>query len=206
MRTKKFNIVSSWNAVMNSMYDWALEMSKSKHAMMALFLVAFSESSFFPIPPDVMMIPMILAAPKKAWKIALVATIGSVLGGYFGYYIGVYLYDTLALPVMGFYGYMDKLEGFKEYYLSHGYWIVFGAGFTPFPYKVITVASGALDMNLTVFGLASLISRGARFYIISILLWKFGEPMQKFIKKHLGILATLFFILMIASFGLVKLF
>jgi membrane protein YqaA with SNARE-associated domain len=206
MGSKKINIISSWNNMMNSMYDWAIDISKSKYAILALFLISFFESSFFPIPPDVMMIPMILAAPKKAWKIAIAATIGSVLGGYFGYYIGVYLYDVLAVPVLEFYGYMDKLESFKGYYDTHGYWIVFGAGFTPFPYKVITVASGLMGLNLSVFGVASLVSRGTRFFIIAALLWKFGEPMQKFIKNHLGMLATLFFILLIASFGLVKLF
>lgn len=202
---KKNKIIVYWNNTMNSMYDWALKVSKSKHAMLALFLVAFSESLFFPIPPDVMIIPMVLAAPKKAWNIAILATFGSVLGGYAGYYVGEYLYDIIAVPVLEFYGYMDKLESFKEYYEAHGYWIVFGAGFTPFPYKVITVASGILDLDVYVFGMASLVSRGARFLIISALLWKFGEPMQKFIKKHLGILATLFFILLIASFWLVKL-
>ena len=203
---RKFNLIAYWNKSMNSMYDWALEVSKSKHAMLALFLVAYSESLFFPIPPDVMMIPMILAAPKKAWKITILATLGSLLGGYTGYYIGVYLYDAMAVPIMEFYGYMDKLDSFKEYYIERGYWIVFGAGFTPFPYKVITVASGALDLDVYIFGMASLVSRGARFLIIAVLLWKFGEPMQRFIKKHLGILATLFFILIIGSFWLVKLF
>ncbi len=187
-------------------YDLAIELSGKPKAMYVLFIIAFLESSFFPIPPDIFLIPMVLATPKKAFKIALIATLASVLGGYLGYIIGFYLYDLVAHPILEFYDYLSQFETFKDHYNKWGAWIVFGAGTTPFPYKVITVASGAVNMDLLIFGIASFLSRGLRFFAISILLWKFGAPVKKIIEKHFGLLATLFFILLVASFMLLKLF
>ncbi|MBR2299399.1 MAG: DedA family protein [Alphaproteobacteria bacterium] len=185
-------------------YDKMLELSEGKGAMMALFAVAFAESSFFPIPPDIMLIPMILATPSKAWKIASLATFASVVGGYFGYAIGVFLFDTVAEPLLKFYGYLEKFQTFENYYHEYGAWIVFGAGLTPFPYKIITIASGAVHLDLMVFTIASVLARGGRFFVVAWLLKKYGAPMKTFIEKNLGWLSVLFLVLLIGSFWILK--
>ena len=169
-----------------------------------LFAAAFIESSFFPIPPDVMLIPMILAAPDKARKIAGVATVGSVIGAYFGYAIGFYFFQLIAEPLLGFYGYLDKFNSFKNLYNQYGAWIVFGAGITPFPYKIITIASGVVHTNLLVFTVASIIARGMRFFLVAWLLKKYGEAMREFIEKNLGWLSVVFLLLLIGGFAAVK--
>lgn len=171
-----------------------------------MFAVAFIESSFFPIPPDVMLIPMVLAAPAKAWRIAGIATIASVLGGAFGYAIGVFFFDLIARPILTFYGYMHQFDVFKDYYHEWGAWIVFGAGITPFPYKVITIASGVVHLDFAVFMLASVVARGMRFYLVAWLLKKYGEPMKDYIEKNLGMLSVLFLLLLLGGFACIKLF
>lgn len=186
-------------------YDAVISLSSNEHAVFWLFAVAFVESSFFPIPPDIMLIPMILAAPKKAWKLASVATMGSVIGAYLGYAIGSFFFDLIAVPILDFYGVMNKFNEFKEMYHQYGAWIVFGAGITPFPYKIITIASGVVHLNLAVFTVASIIARGLRFFLIAGLLYKFGEPMKVFIEKNLGWLSILFLVLLIGGFMLLKL-
>ena len=186
-----------FHRMVHACYDWMICMASDKHAMWFLAAVAFIESSFFPIPPDIMLIPMVLATPGKAWKIAGVATVASVLGGYFGYAIGVFLFDAVALPLLNFYGYAHEFDVFSDYYHQWGAWIVFGAGITPFPYKVITIASGVVHLDLIVFTVASVLSRGGRFFLVAWLLKKFGEPMKVFIEKNLGMLAVLFFVLLI---------
>lgn len=185
-------------------YDAVFHLSKDNGAMYWLFVVAFIESSFFPIPPDVMLIPMILAAPDKAWKIAGVATAGSVIGAYFGYAIGFYFFQLIAEPLLGFYGYLDKFNSFKNLYNQYGAWIVFGAGITPFPYKIITIASGVVHTNLLVFTVASIIARGMRFFLVAWLLKKYGEAMREFIEKNLGWLSVVFLLLLIGGFAAVK--
>ncbi len=185
-------------------YDAVFHLSKDNGAMYWLFAVAFIESSFFPIPPDVMLIPMILAAPDKAWKIAGVATVGSVIGAYFGYAIGFYFFQLIAEPLLGFYGYLDKFNSFKNLYNQYGAWIVFGAGITPFPYKIITIASGVVHTNLLVFTVASIIARGMRFFLVAWLLKKYGEAMREFIEKNLGWLSVVFLLLLIGGFAAVK--
>ena len=186
------------------LYDWLIKVSSSENALIILFFISFIESSFFPIPPDVMIIPMVLAAPKKAWRIAGIATFASVVGGYFGYGIGLWGYEAIARPILDFYGYIDQFEVFKGYYNEWGVWIVFIGGITPFPYKVITIASGAVHLDMVVFGIASVFARGARFFLIAWLLKKYGEPIRVFIDKHLGILTILFTIILIGSFVLIK--
>ena len=193
-----------FRGMVQACYDWMLRMAASPYAMYFLALVAFAESSFFPIPPDIMLIPMVLAMPDKAWKIAGVAMVSSVIGGYFGYAIGVFGYELIAKPILSFYGYMNQFEVFQGYYHDWGAWIVFGAGITPFPYKVITIASGAVGLNLWVFGIASVLARGMRFYLVAWLLKKYGEPMKIFIEKHLGKLSVLFLILLIGGFYSIK--
>ena len=131
-------------------------------------------------------------------------TLASVLGGYFGYAIGVFLFDAVAMPLLKFYGYAHEFDVFSSYYHEWGAWIVFGAGFTPFPYKVITIASGVVHLDLFVFTIASVLARGGRFFLVAWLLKKYGEPMKVFIEKNLGMLAVAFFVLLIGSFALLK--
>lgn len=185
-------------------YDKTLELASKKNALTWLFAISFIESSFFPIPPDIMLIPMVLACRKQAYKIAGIATVASVLGGYFGYCIGVYGFELIARPLLEFYGYMDGFMKFENYYHEYGAWIVFGAGITPFPYKIITIASGAVHLNLIVFTVASILARGIRFYLIAWLLKRFGAPMQEFIEKNLNLLSIIFLLLLIGGFAVIK--
>ncbi len=193
-----------FNRWVRACYDWMINMVSNEHAMYFLAAVAFIESSFFPIPPDIMLIPMVLAAPQKAWRIAGVATLASVIGGYFGYAIGVFGYEMIAKPILSFYGYMQQFETFQGYYHEWGAWIVFAAGITPFPYKVITIASGVVGLNLWVFGIASIVARGIRFYLVAWLLKKYGEPMREFIDKNLGMLSILFLLLLVGGLACIK--
>ena len=204
MLLRKFS--DCFHALVKVTYDYMLNLASRRNAMYFLFAVAFIESSFFPIPPDVMLIPMVLAAPTKAWRIAGIATIASVLGGAFGYAIGVFFFDLIARPILTFYGYMHQFDVFKDYYHEWGAWIVFGAGITPFPYKVITIASGVVHLDFAVFMLASVVARGMRFYLVAWLLKKYGEPMKDYIEKNLGMLSVLFLLLLLGGFACIKLF
>jgi membrane protein YqaA with SNARE-associated domain len=185
-------------------YDHTLNLASKNNALAWLFAISFIESSFFPIPPDIMIIPMVLATPKLAYKIAGVATIASVLGGYLGYGIGAFGYELIAKPLLEFYGYMEQFGKFENYYHEYGAWIVFGAGITPFPYKIITIASGVVHLDLIVFTIASIIARGMRFYLIAWLLKRYGEPMKIFIEKNLNLLSIIFLLLLIGGFALIK--
>ena len=191
-------------AFLQKCYDMMLDLSASPYAMAFLFAVAFAESSFFPIPPDVMLIPMVLATPNKAWRIAGLATLASIIGGYFGYAIGIFAFDMIAEPILRFYNAIDKFHEFENYYHQYGAWIVFGAGITPFPYKIITIASGVVHLDLVVFTIASVLARGMRFFLVAWLLKKYGAPMKTFIEKHLGKLSILFFVLLIGGFAVLK--
>ena len=204
MLLRKFS--DCFHALVKATYDYMLNLASRRNAMYFLFAVAFIESSFFPIPPDVMLIPMVLAAPTKAWRIAGIATIASVLGGAFGYAIGVFFFDLIARPILTFYGYMHQFDVFKDYYHEWDAWIVFGAGITPFPYKVITIASGVVHLDFAVFMLASVVARGMRFYLVAWLLKKYGEPMKDYIEKNLGMLSVLFLLLLLGGFACIKLF
>ena len=196
----------SFSQTVHNIYDAVIHLSSSKHALFWLFVISFVESSFFPIPPDIMLIPMILATPKKAWKIAGVCTLASVCGAYLGYAIGYYFFELIAQPLLEFYGYLEKFNEFKHLYEEWGAWIVFGAGITPFPYKIITIASGVVQLNLAVFTVASIIARGLRFFLIAWLLKVYGERMRLFIEKNLGWLSVLFLALLVGGFLLIKLF
>ncbi len=190
--------------MLRKLYDWTMGLAQSPYALWALFFVAFIESSVFPIPPDVIMIPMIIARPSRAFLIAAICLVGSVLGGFFGYYIGAVLFDSIGLPVLEFYGKDAYFDEFSARYNEWGAWAVLIAGVTPFPYKVITILSGATSLNLTVFAIASVIARGLRFFIVAALLWKFGEPIRDFIEKRLGLMFTLFVLLLLSGFVAVK--
>jgi membrane protein YqaA with SNARE-associated domain len=181
-------------------YDWTMALSGKRYAEAALAGVAFAESSFFPIPPDLLLIPMVLAERAKAWRFAAVATAASVIGGLFGYLIGAVLFEQVARPILDFYGYGAKFDAFAGLYNQWGVWIVLTAGLTPFPYKVITIASGATGLNLAVFLLASLVARSARFFIVAALLYWVGPPIRAFIEKRLGLVFTALMVLLIGGF------
>lgn len=190
--------------MIRALYDWTLSLASHRHALAALAAVAFIESSVFPIPPDILMIPMIVAAPHRAFLIAAVSTLASVLGGLAGYLIGLFLFDSIGQPVLAFYGMTDKFEVFAQTYNSWGAWAVLIAGVTPFPYKVVTILSGATGLSLPVFMLASVVARGLRFFLVAALLWKFGAPIRDFIERRLGLMFTLAVALLLGGFYAVK--
>ncbi len=190
--------------MIRKLYDFTLSLASTRYALWVLAAVAFAESSFFPIPPHALIIPMVLAAPHNAWRIALVATIASVVGGVLGYWIGAALFDSVALPILDFYHKADLFDQFAASYNEQGAWIVLFAGLTPFPYKIITIASGATGLNFTTFMVASVVARGIIFSVIAALLWKFGPPIRTFIEQRLGLLFTLFMVLLIGSFFIVR--
>jgi membrane protein YqaA with SNARE-associated domain len=185
-------------------YDWTMDLAARPNAMFWLAAIAFAESSFFPIPPDILIIPMVLAAPTRAWRIVLVATAASALGGLAGYAIGFFMFETLGQPIVQFYGYLDKFERFQEWYREWGGWIVFAGGFSPIPYKVITIASGSVNLDLVTFTVVSVISRGARFLLVAALLWRFGPPIRAFIERWLGLLTLAFVVLLVLGFVAVR--
>jgi membrane protein YqaA with SNARE-associated domain len=182
------------------LYDWTLSLSAHPRALWALAMVSFIESSFFPIPPDLLMIPMIIAAPRKAWLIALVATVSSVVGGLFGYFIGAVLFDAIGQPIFDFYGKSDAVAEFNAVFNEYGAMAVFVAGVTFLPYKVVTIMSGWAGLSIPVFIVASIAARALRFFIVAALLYKFGAPIRVFIEKYLGILFVLFVILLVGGF------
>ena len=186
------------------LYDWTLSLAQSEHALWALAFVAFLESSIFPIPPDIIMIPMIIARPNRAFLIATVALIASVLGGLLGYYIGAGLFESIGQPILDFYGKADAATQFNEHFKAWGVWAVLIAGITPFPFKVITIMSGWTGLSLGVFIISAIIARGLRFFIVAGLLWKFGTPIRDFIERRLGLMFTLFIALLLGGFYLVK--
>jgi len=190
--------------MLHRLYDWTLGLAAHKHAILALALISLVESSVFPIPPDILLIPMVLAARDRAWIIAGVCMVASVIGGVFGYGIGFFLFEQIGKPVLEFYRYSSKFAEFQETYNEWGAWAVFFAGVTPFPYKVITILSGVTGLSLPVFIVASILARGLRFFIVAALLWKFGEPIKAFIERRLGLLFVFFCILLIGGFVVVK--
>lgn len=192
-------------SVLRSLYDWTMSLAGHRHALWALAVIAFIESSVFPIPPDLLLIPMVLAAREKAWRIALVCTVASVVGGGVGYAIGYFLFDTIGQWLLDIYGYAAQFEEFRTLYNEWGWWIVLGAGFTPFPYKVITIASGVTQLDFGTFTLASIVGRGGRFFLVAALLWQFGPPMRALIERRLGLLTILLFVLLLGGFLAVRL-
>lgn len=189
--------------MLRRLYDWTMSLASHPHALWVLAIVAFIESSVFPIPPDVLMIPMIIARPSRAFVIAGVATAASVLGGMLGYWIGAGLFETVGRPVLEFYGKDAYFGEFAARYNEWGAWAVLVAGVTPFPYKVITILSGTTGLSLPVFIVASIVARGLRFFVVATLLWKFGPPVREFIEKRLGLMFILFCVLLIGGFLLV---
>ena len=196
------------------LYDWVLGWAEKPSAQYALFILAFAESSFFPVPPDVLLIPLVLGFRQKWFRLALITTIASALGGMFGYFIGHVLWWNGGPPNYSALAhfFFRTIPGFSEpvframqvKYELYGFWIVFTAGFTPIPYKIFTISSGAFDLSLTTFTVASVVSRAARFFLVAFLIYWFGEPIRTFIDKYFNWLALLFTILLIGGFMIIK--
>jgi membrane protein YqaA with SNARE-associated domain len=198
---------------LRNLYDCVLKWSNSKYGPLMLGLMAFAEASFFPIPPDVLLIPLALGLRTKAFRLAFICSLGSILGAIFGYVIGSYLWwegvNQFSWLARLFF---DVIPGFtpeifysiQTKYEIWNFWVVFTAGFTPIPFKVITISAGAFDINFILFVIASTLSRSARFFLLSALIWKFGESMRDFIDKYFNLLAIIFMILLIGSFVLIK--
>lgn len=171
--------------MLRPLYNWTMNLAKKPNAFWALGAVSFAESSFFPIPPDVLLVPMILANRAKAWLLAGWCTLTSVVGGIFGYLIGALLYDTVGLWLINLYGYGEKADAFRASYAEWGAWFILIKGLTPIPFKIVTIASGLAGYNFLLFVLLCILTRGVRFYLEAALLWKFGDPVRDFIEKRL---------------------
>ncbi len=190
--------------MLRGLYDWTIRLAGHRHATAALFAVSFAESSIFPIPPDAMLVPMILANPRKAWLFAGVCTVASVLGGLVGYGIGYFLYDTLGKPILQLYGQQEQIEHALAWYREWGAWIVAVKGFTPIPYKVVTITSGFAHLDIWAFVLASIVSRIPRFFLVAALLRRYGDPIRAFIEKRLYLVTTLFLLFLIGGFVVIE--
>ena len=184
-------------------YNWTLEKAQHKNAKWYLSLISFAESSFFPIPPDILLIPMALASKAKLYFM-LLCTLFSVLGGILGYAIGYFFYNSVGIYIVEFYHLENSFSVFENYYKEFGILIVLGAGITPFPYKFITIASGVFGLNIFLFIIVSIIGRGLRFYLIAILLYFFGEKIKLIIDKYFNILTIVFFILLVGSVFIIR--
>ena len=199
--------------LLRKLYDWVLHWAETPYGPAALFILAFVESSFFPIPPDALLIALVLGSSKKAFRFASICLAGSVLGAILGYAIGHYLWWT---PSNEFTNialfFFNNIPGYTEtaffdiqkLYNEYDFWIIFTAGFTPLPYKVITISSGAFNINVVMFLVASIISRGARFFLVSFLIWKFGPNIKAFINKYFNWVAIAFTVLLIGGFVAIK--
>ena len=190
--------------LLRSLYNWTLKKAEHKYSSWILSFVSFAESSFFPIPPDILLIPMIIAKRVKAWMYAFICTFSSVLGGVAGYAIGYFFYNSIGVVIIDAYHLSSSFNTFESYYNEYGILIVLGAGFTPFPFKFITIASGVFNLNIFLFIITAIIARGLRFYLLAGLLFVFGEKIKVLIDKYFNMFAILFFILLVGSVLLIK--
>jgi membrane protein YqaA with SNARE-associated domain len=186
------------------LYSRTLAMAAHRHAMAAMGLISFAESSILPLPPDFLLVPMILAEPRRAWLIATVCTVTSVVGGYLGYAIGYYLFDAVGAPILEFYHAMDKYEAFKAAFAEWGVWIIVIKGLTPIPFKLVTIASGAAQFDLVSFTMASLVSRSLRFFPLALLLWRYGDPIRDFIERRLMLVTSLVAAALVGGFVVLR--
>jgi membrane protein YqaA with SNARE-associated domain len=185
-------------------YDWVIGLSNKKNSSLYLFIISFIESSFFPVPPDVLLIPLCIGKPKKALRFAFICTIGSVLGGVLGYYIGMFFMEGVGYKIIDFYSIGEEFLRVKNLFNEHGVLAIGVAGFTPIPYKVFTIASGVMKFSLLSLILTSFVARGLRFFIVSILLYKYGDKVRNFIEKYFNILSILFMLLLILGYVFIK--
>lgn len=183
-----------------SLYRWTLSLAESRHAPWALGLIAFAESSFFPVPPDTILIPMSLARPKRAWVYAAICTLGSVGGGVLGYAIGALLYETAGKWLIDLYGYGPRVDQFRALYAQWGWAVILFKGLTPIPFKIVTITSGLLAYSLPLFILLSFLTRGARFFIIAVLLKRYGEPINGLLEKYFGCFLVFLLLIVVAGF------
>jgi membrane protein YqaA with SNARE-associated domain len=190
--------------MLRRLYDWTMSLAGGRHAPTALAAVSFAESSFFPIPPDVMLIPMVLANRARAWFYAALATVSSVIGGCFGYAIGYFLFEAIGVPILTFYNGQEEFAGFTQLFADYGVWILIAKGMTPIPYKLLTIAAGVAHMEIIPFILASIVARAMRFVIVAGLLYFFGDPIKKFIEEQLTLVTTAFVVLLVGGFIAVK--
>ena len=190
--------------MLRRLYDWVLYWAETPYGSWALFILAFAESSFFPVPPDVLLIALAISIPAKAFRYALICSAGSVLGGIAGYVIGYQFMDLIGFRILNFYGLMDKYDIISDLYGRYNAWAVGIAGFTPVPYKVFTISAGAFKINFPVFLMASVVSRSARFFLVGWLIYKFGAGIRSFIDRYFNILAVVFVVLLIGGFILIK--
>ncbi len=186
------------------LYDWMMEKAGDHRAPWALAFVSFVESSFFPIPPDIMLIPMVLTRREMAWWYATIATVASVVGGLLGYAIGYFAYQAIGLPILEFYGKEHALDGFISFVHTYGVPAVIIKGMTPIPYKVVTIAAGVAHMDLLAFIGASIIARAMRFFLVAGLLFWFGQPIREFIERRLSLVTTVFVVLLVGGFIAIK--
>lgn len=192
--------------MIRALYDWMFRLAAHRGAPKTLAFFSFVESSFFPIPPDVLLIPMVLADRAKWWRLALICTIASVLGALLGYAIGALAFEFIGKPILEFYGALEKFDQIANWYNTYGGWGVLFAAVTPFPYKVLTIFSGATGLSLLTFVVVSVIGRSLRFFLVAFLLYKFGDPIRQFIEKRLNLMFTLGVILLVGGFASIKLF
>ncbi|MCP4724226.1 MAG: DedA family protein, partial [bacterium] len=192
--------------IFKRLYDWVIHWADTRYGTPALAGLAFAESSFFPIPADVLLIALCLGKPKKSFYYAFICTLFSVLGGVFGYFIGLWFMDVVGIRILELYGAMERYNQIGEWYRAYDAWAVGIAGFTPIPYKVFTIAAGAIKppINLTVFILASIVGRSGRFFVVSALFYFYGPPIKKYIDKYFNILAVIFVILLVGGFFILK--
>ena len=188
--------------MLNGLYQRTLALAESPRAPLALALIAFAESSFFPLPPDLILVPMSLAQPKRSWTFATIATVASVLGGIMGYAIGALLYGTVGVWLISVYGYGDRMEALREAYAHWGALLILIKGLTPIPYKLVTIVSGLLGYNLALFIVLSIITRGARFFILAGLLTRFGDPIRALLDRHAGLFIGILFLTVVVGFWL----
>ena len=187
-------------------YDRCLLWVQSPTGVWALFFIAVAESSFFPIPPDIFLMVLCIAVPKKSFRYAAICSVGSVLGGILGYGLGMGFMDTIGVKILEWYGLHDKYEVVKSLYQQYDALAVGAAGFTPLPYKLFTITAGAFKINFLTFVLVSMLSRSARFFLVAGFIYKFGAPVRHFIERYFNLLTIVFFILLIGGFLVVKLF
>jgi membrane protein YqaA with SNARE-associated domain len=190
--------------MLRRMYEWTLNLAGHRHAVWALGGVSFAESSFFPIPPDVLLVPMVLANRERAYVLAAWCTLTSVVGGVLGYAIGLFLYDSVGLWIMSLYGHVDAIDAFRQAYNEWGAAIILLKGLTPIPYKIVTIASGFAGYDFFLFILLSAITRGARFFIVATLLVRYGEPIQTFIERRLEVVTTVLLVVIVGGFVIAR--
>ena len=186
--------------MLRSLYDRTMRLAGHPHAVWWLALISFLESSIFPIPPDVLLIPLTLADRRRAFWYATVCTIASVAGGWVGYAIGYALFETIGRPIIAFYHLGDDFAAFRQVFNTYGAWIVLAKGMTPIPYKLITITAGVTRLDLVTFSLASIVSRGVRFFLVALLLWYYGDPIRRFIERYLTWVMLAFLVALVGGF------